>query len=200
MRSVTLPQSTVWHEWREQWDRNAPLNWNKFKTHMGLHWLSYLLMAVLLWILHLHYQFGIGLTDSLPYRFYVAKRDAAFAKGDYVVYSYGGEYQGYDKKSGHQFFIKKIVGVPGDVVYTEKNPDQSKHIWVSGLFVGKALVNKFRRLRDDKTEPLHAIADQVIPVGYYYGYADHPHSFDSRYASQGLIPHKSVVAKVIWAW
>ena len=84
-------------------------------------------------------------------------------------------------------YLKTVRGVPGMRV----DIDADGTVRLDGIAAGRA---KTRAL-DGRA--LAAIAPGVIPPGYYYLYADHADSHDSRYAEIGLVPRTRILGRAI---
>ena len=76
----------------------------------------------------------------------------------------------------------------GNVVILDKNA------FVAGVDVTDL------KTHSQSGEPLTAASDTIIPHGYFYASADHPDSFDSRYAKPGLISTSAVRGRAILLW
>lgn len=124
---------------------------------------------------------------SLPYRVALVRPGARpLARGDYVVFSFGGEAQAnYPGLRGQPFF-KQVRGLPGDVVTVE-----GRAVAVNGELVGLAKTHTHDR------RPLEPIEATVIPPGHYFVQGTGPDSFDSRYRSSGLVHADQVIATVV---
>lgn len=78
-------------------------------------------------------------------------------------------------------FVKRIVGVPGDILRHENGA-----LCVASECFPVALVNG---------APFDALtAEGPIPAGHYAAFADAPDSLDSRYASVGLFAREDIIA------
>lgn len=83
--------------------------------------------------------------------------------------------------------VKIIAGLPGDAITV----NESGEVRVAGRLIGKALAVS------PSGKSFTPVAEGVIPEGYAFMAASHPNSFDSRYASFGLIPLNSIRARVV---
>lgn len=134
------------------------------------------------WVATAGYGYGIteNMTDSLGGHIYVHKKGEAFAKGDLVAFRFRG---GATYPRG-ETFIKRVVGVPGDVV-TRKG----REFWVGDRYIGKAKeVSK-------AGVPLEASAAGVIPEGQYFVTAPSPDSLDSRYTLVGNVKAIEIIGR-----
>lgn len=129
------------------------------------------------------YGFAINETESLPnWGFWLDKdvKGMTWRHGDYVAFvSPDNPYYPHN-----MIFVKKILGVPGDVV-----SHQGRDVFINGHFVGHAKERS-------KTGQVAEIGDVgVIPAGRYFVGSDHPDGLDSRYKMIGLIELKRLVGK-----
>jgi signal peptidase I len=99
--------------------------------------------------------------------------------GDIVAFPY--------KENPSEYYIKRIVGLPGDVIDID-----GRMFYING-----------EPLEDDfSSEPIIAGGDAgfplTVPDGYYFVLGDNRNSSkDSRYSSVGCIPKKEMVGKVV---
>lgn len=138
--------------------------------------------ALLGWIATagLGYRFTENVTPSLPGHLYVHRQGAPFGKGDLVAFRWGG---GATYPRG-TIFIKRVVGVPGDVL---RRLDDD--FWIGSHRVGRAKpVSK-------AGVALAPASEGVIPAGHYFVATDHPDSLDSRYAVTGNIAARMIVGR-----
>ena len=118
------------------------------------------------------YQFAINVTDSLPGTvLLIDKKDKAVSRGRYVT------------------VIKRVAGIEEDQVTVI-----NRTVFINGQKVGVA------KTHSRSGQPLMATSDTIIPYGYFYASADHPDSFDSRYAKPGLISTSAVRGRAILLW
>jgi conjugal transfer pilin signal peptidase TrbI len=129
-------------------------------------------------------------TPSLPYL--VAWRvapQAAWPRGDLVLYRFDGTaQQAYPGLAGQPFF-KVVRGLPGDRITVV---DRIVHI--NGVAVGRAKSHTF------DGRPLEPIAPGDVPAGFLYVQGTSPDSFDSRYAASGLVRAEQVLGRVRPLW
>lgn len=136
-----------------------------------------------------HFLF-VNLTPSLPYRLVWLEYGAQPARGDLVVYRYAGTpLPGYGYLDGVRFF-KRVAGLPGDVIAVRDRvvtvaagADDSR----SEIEIGYAKPHTASGVA------LEPIAAGTIPAGHLFAQSDSPDSFDSRYASSGLVPIERVI-------
>lgn len=86
-------------------------------------------------------------------------------------------YVAFDHPKSTLRVAKQLVGLPGDQIKIS-----DRYFSINGKEYGLIL----QKSRSD--QPLHPIAEGIIPQGYVFVYADHPYSFDSRYAEFDLVP------------
>lgn len=128
-----------------------------------------------------HYLF-VNITPSLPYKLVWLDYDKPVARGDLVVYRYAGEpLPGYGYLDGVRFF-KRIAGMEGDRITV-----QDRTVKVGDMEIGYAKPHTGSGLA------LEPIAPGTIPAGHLFAQSDSPNSFDSRYASSGLVPIERVI-------
>ncbi len=84
-------------------------------------------------------------------------------------------------------YLKTVRGVPGMAVTVSEDGTVS----LDGVAVGRVKSHAL----DGRA--LEAIAPGVILPGYYFLYADHPDSHDSRYAEIGLVPRSRILGRAI---
>ncbi|OJX11908.1 MAG: signal peptidase I [Caedibacter sp. 37-49] len=109
----------------------------------------------------------------------------------FVVKSYGqpldlktGDYVAFTHPWVPGLLIKKVRGVPGDVVIHVN--DKS--------FVNEELIGPILTMsHDNKT--LTPGPQVIIPQGFYFVAGDHARSFDSRYAEVGLLTKEKIYGK-----
>ena len=128
----------------------------------------------------LGYAITENLSTSLDGHVYVHKRGAPVQKGDLVAYRWRG---GATYPPGTTF-IKRVVGVPGDVVKRVGND-----YWVGDEHIGAA------KPRSRAGVPLTPAAAGVIAPGEYFVATPNPDSLDSRYALSGNIKQVQVIGK-----
>lgn len=149
--------------------------------HFVRQYLTYILLLSAYWLFALHYEFAINVSASLPGKLYLIEKGILPNKGEYVAFTYQNDF--IYPKGVH--LLKRVAGVAGDVV---KSSDH--RYYVDGRFVGAA-----RPLTSQGLPIQESALNGVIPAGYYYAQADHPKSFDSRYAAIGLVPSSCVIGR-----
>ncbi len=134
------------------------------------------------WVACAAYGWGVteNMTDSLPGHVYVHRKGEAFGKGDLVAY----RWQGGATYPRGTIFIKKIVGVPGDIVKTA-----GRAVWVGDGYVGMA--KPFSKAG----VALQPAAGGVIGEGEYFVATGHPDSLDSRYALSGNVKAFQIIGR-----
>ncbi len=132
------------------------------------------------------YQLALNMTESVPGTvFLIDKKDREVSRGRYVAFTWQGAAPIPDGVT----VIKRVAGVEGDqVTVTDRN------VFINGQSVGKA------KTHSRTGEPLTAIADTEVDPENFYAAADHPDSFDSRYAKPGLIPTNAIRGRAILIW
>ncbi len=84
-------------------------------------------------------------------------------------------------------YLKTVRGVPGMTIAVAEDGT----VYLDGVSVGRAKTHAL------DGRPLEAISPGVILPGYYFLYADHPDSHDSRYAEIGLVPRARILGRAV---
>ena len=139
---------------------------------IGLSGVTYLFMTLT--------ALGIGQTPSLPYRYYFTVKGLTPQLHDLV------SIQGHTTVYHPQplSYVKRLAGVSGERITTDHS-----NLYVNGRLIGPL------RTHTRGGQPLTPLKAQVIPSGYVFVSADHPHSFDSRYAEFGLVKLEHIQGK-----
>lgn len=153
------------------------------------HWLWALLAAVLvveavlLWVVGLRAN---RLTDSLPHKMYaVLYWDRVPQRGGFYMFECPDAWPHAVRAP----FVKQVLGVPGDRVEV-----RGREVFVNGVAAGMA------KERSKYGMPLGVSAEGHIPPGFYYVYAPHPDSFDSRYSQVGLVHERHILGRAVPLW
>lgn len=165
---------------------------------MRQHWPSYLLLSIIWAVAYVRVAIepiprlplAFNWTPSLPYRVaWVRYGVTEVKRGDLIVYAFDGRAQREYPGLRHQPFFKRVSGLPGDRVTVRR-----RWILINGQPMGFA-----KRYTFDG-RPLTPIANMTIPKGFVYAQGDSSDSFDSRYASSGLVrlDHIAGVARPLW--
>jgi len=116
-------------------------------------------------------------SESLSHSvFIVSSLDRPLKRGDYVTFSVPG-----NKYMGNVSVTKQIVGVGGDTIEIV-----DRVVFVNGVEVGLA------KPVSRAGEELFVLAETVVPEGRYFVAGTHKDSYDSRYASFGLIGNQNI--------
>lgn len=113
------------------------------------------------------------IVDELTYRF----RDPA--RGDIVVFRYPAD--------PSEYFVKRLVGLPGEVVEI-----RAGHVYVNG-----------RQLSDDflTEQTLGDFGPAVVPDQHYFVLGDNRNnSADSRDPRVGFVPRSFIVGRALWRY
>jgi conjugal transfer pilin signal peptidase TrbI len=116
------------------------------------------------------FSFRVNYTESLPYYLFISrpfKPQQSLSKGSYVGFTH------LNKKVK---VVKQIIGNPGDKITIQENK-----FWINDRHYGNL------RSQTSKNIALVPIQEKIIPPCHVFVYADHPHSFDSRYQDFGLV-------------
>jgi type IV secretory pathway protease TraF len=143
------------------------------------------IIVVLLLVIVLRSFFALNVSPSLPewgwFRWPFISADAnGYSLGDRV------EFRLTYFDTGPIGSVKIIAGLPGEVITS----DASQHIYVNGRLIGRVMT------LSGTGEPFEAIATGIIPSDHFFMSGEHPSSFDSRYATFGLIHFSKIQAKV----
>lgn len=142
----------------------------------------YVTLAILPFLYNPWWRIALNWTHSVPATLFVIVFGEQAEKGDYVALRWEGV-----SIAGHHpgdIFVKRLVGLPGDVVTRE-----DRDFRVSGAYVGRAKPFSGEGVALD-LGPLG-----VLPAGHYYVAGAHADSFDSRYALFGWLEESRIVAK-----
>lgn len=145
-------------------------------------WFSFLSFALIFLFVHNNVRIMINFSESIPHRYFLALKNMTPKKGDYVIFT--AEQNGIYPPE--QKFVKKIVGVAGDVI-THKND----LVFINGVYAGDV----FSSTQEGK--PLTKGPEGIIPEGFYYVLGEHPRSFDSRYNAIGWVHESAFIARAI---
>ena len=143
-------------------------------------------LGIALLIFTHRYQVALNMTESLPGTvFLIDKKDREVSRERYVAFTWQGAAPIPDGIT----VIKRVAGVAEDKVSVN-----NRSVFINGQKVGTA------KTHSRTGDPLVAISDAIIPFGYFYASADHPDSFDSRYAKPGLIPTSAIKGRAVLIW
>ena len=142
-----------------------------------------------------NYRIGIDpqLLPSLPWRLaLIDLGDREVGRGDFVAFRALGiavEVEGTTIHPDGTWLLKRVVGVPGDVVRVD----------AAGLHVNGDLVAPGLVLAGTLGHPpAHWFREEVIPEGRLYVAGLHPQSYDSRYF--GPIAEHQIVGQARGLW
>lgn len=132
-------------------------------------------------------------TESFPLGLYVGWKEQALERNQLVLTGFN-----IPLWAGSRFYarsdvarLKRVVGLPGDTLYVIKDA-----IWICSP--GKKTCLAGGKLLKSDTAGRAMVwptwSGTVIPPGYFYAYAPHVKSFDSRYV--GLQPQSNLIAKL----
>lgn len=177
MRVIALPSfDTMRERWSIYWD-------TVMVPHFRRWWAIWISILASIVIFNAYFTLAINVSESLPDHVYlVVKGDKAVVRGGYVAFKWAGG-GGYPAGLG---FVKQVRGVPGDLVQ-----EFDRNFYVNGDFVGTA------KPKSRKGMPLQVGPTGTIPEGYFYAYASHKDSLDSRYAITGWVSMQNVTGRAI---
>ena len=128
----------------------------------------------------LGYRITENLSTSLAGHVYVHRAGNPFKKGDLVAF----RWQGGATYPAGTIFIKRVVGMPGDVVKRE-----GRAFWVGEQYIGLA------KPMSRAGVPLEPAPGGVIPEGRYFVATPSPDSLDSRYALTGNVKAIEIIGR-----
>lgn len=119
------------------------------------------------------YKIGFNKTNSLSHWGFIIDRSNRSIERDALIEFLVPDNDYYPHGAS---FVKRVTGVPGDVVERRHN-----EVFVNGRFVGIA------KGYDQNGKPVEAGPVGEIPPGHVFVTGDHKDSLDSRYAVIGFI-------------
>ena len=150
------------------------------------HALGLIIGACLTTLFISRFQFAINLTESLAgHVFLIDKNDKTVKPGELVAFSSQNAAPIPDGIT----LIKRVAGVPGDRVSVE-----NCFVFINDQPVASA------KPTSRTGEPLRPINSGAIPEGFFFAVGEHPDSFDSRYATPGLINLNTVRGQAYCLW
>ena len=150
-------------------------------------WLWLALPSAALLVASHYVSIGANLTVSLPQRmFLVLKYDKSVATGNFAVFTPPAS-EFHDQQAR---LVKLVGGVPGDVLHFE-----GQQFFINGQPMGIAKTHSSRGPKAGLR--LSKSAEGVIPPGYFFMYAPHEDSLDSRYSAVGLVPQDRIVGRAL---
>jgi len=132
-----------------------------------------------------YFTFAINVSVSLPGTLYLIHKGEKPQKGDFVAFNYTGD--GLYQKNSR--FLKRLDGIPGDVISSNEPVVGYRDYFVNGNFVGRA------QPKSTMGTPLQAGPTGTIPAGHYYVTGTHPNSLDSRYYLVGWISEQQIIGR-----
>ncbi|MFN3958185.1 MAG: S26 family signal peptidase [Tepidimonas ignava] len=154
-------------------------------AHLGKWAPLYVWLLVVLIALGRTFYLSVNVSNSLPGKLFLVHKGAMPQLGDMAAFRHAGG-GGYEAGA---LFLKRVVGVSGSIVTAKDAGAGFRDYFVDGRFVGRA------KPVSRSGEPLKPGPDGAIPPGHYYMAADHPDSFDSRYAAVGWVAQRQIVGK-----
>ncbi|CUI18204.1 Type IV conjugative transfer system signal peptidase TraF (plasmid) [Candidatus Protochlamydia naegleriophila] len=120
--------------------------------------------------------FRINTSESLPFYFFTSSKIEHIQRDMYVTIRH---------PLSKSKLAKQIVGIPGDLICIENGM-----VHVAGKVYGEILTHS------RSGSIMTPIKEGFIPEGYFFVYAMHPQSFDSRYAEFGLVQLNQLVEEL----
>jgi len=152
-------------------------------VHLGKWAPLYVWLLVVLIALGRTFYVSINVSHSIPGTLFLVHKGAVPQLGDMAAFRHAGA-GGYEAGA---LFLKRVAGVSGSIVTAKDAGAGFRDYFVDGRFVGRA------KPVSRSGEPLKPGPDGAIPPGHYYMAADHPDSFDSRYAAVGWVAQRQIV-------
>jgi len=119
-------------------------------------------------------------TESLPNKLFLVKKNTLPQKcGDYIAFKPTS-----NRYYKNEIFVKIVGGFPNDIITKSHN----RNVSINHRLVLKA---KEKSLRGDSLEIIKFEGE--IPQKYYFVYANHKDSYDSRYEEIGLINERKII-------
>ena len=150
------------------------------RTHIQRWRLAYVIGMAVAIAFPTRFALGLNATPSLPYHLYLIDKHSRPTRGELVAFRWpgGGPYP------AGVTFIKRIAGIPGDIVmHVERD------FFVNGIAVGTAK-------RYGRVIPVLELGPTgTLPPAHYYVHAPHPDSLDSRYAMTGWISQDRIIGR-----
>jgi len=155
-----------------------------------IEWLALFACALALYLIIHFFVFEIAIVDGtsmLPTlshneRVVVVKVPYLFGepqRGDIVAFPYAND--------PSRFFVKRVIGVPGDVISAD-----TEGIYVNGEFLDDAFAETPPITKGDADYPVY------VPEGSFFVMGDNRSgSFDSRYSSVGVVSGDDFIGKVM---
>lgn len=104
-------------------------------------------------------------------------------RGDVVVFRWPNEES--------TFFVKRIIGLPGEHIYVDKNG----HVFINGEKQNERYIKR----ADEPESPIASFGPIVVPEGQLFVLGDNRNnSSDSR--AWGFVPKANVLGKVAFKW
>ena len=150
-------------------------------AHLLSHYLLYIALILGYATFASRYEFSVNVSVSLPGTLYLVEKGTLPTRDEYASFYYPSDFI-YPKGTR---FLKRVVGIPGDVVQSK-----SHHFFVNGKPVGVAMstTSAGKHIQENDFEG-------VIPAGHYYVMGEHPLSLDSRYKVVGLLSNQAMVGR-----
>lgn len=167
---------------------DAPEDHRQTGRRRFMWWLSLTLILIAsIWLvtrtLSPWVRLGVNATDSLPGLIYaVLPGQMPRGRCDLVAF-FPPPNRFYTKG---MVFIKKVTGIPGDIVSR-----QGRNFYIDGLWVAYA------KPRAHNGVPLAPGPTGIIPEGKYFVWTPHPDSYDSRYADIGWISKNRFIGRAV---
>jgi len=152
---------------------------------LSLNYITALILSLVIFLFAYlaPFQIALNTTDSLPQRFFLVKEGKLPLRNDYVAFNKNNQF--YKKP-----FIKQLIGLPDDEIKEFNN-----NFWLTTKKIPYIIPAGFAKEYSLLGIKLKKILTGIIPPNYYYVYAPHQDSLDSRYQEIGLINKNDIIGK-----
>ena len=118
--------------------------------------------------------------------FRLSYKFSAPQRGDIIIFKFP------DDKT--ETYVKRIIGLPGDMIEIMPDGDGVVHVYVNGQILDEPYIR----------EPMAAVSDYqryIVPEGHYFAMGDNRNSsLDSRYWDNKYIARDKILAKAVFKY
>lgn len=125
------------------------------------------------------FQVGLNTTSSIEGSLFLIKKYERPGKGDLVAFVPPA-----NRFYHHRWFVKNLVGVPGDVVTAD-----GYDVYIDGKFVATAKPTSRNGLS------MMPPPTGAIPPKHFFAGSEHPDGFDSRYGEIGFVHVDRIIGR-----
>lgn len=152
--------------------------------HLKHHAITYALVAACFWLIHANYRLLPNATRSIAKSWFVVRLHEPAGRGDFVAFR--APRNGIYPES--LWWVKRVVGMEGDVI--TRNGD------VYAINGREVAIAQRHGLTGRVLEPLEVpLGGRLIGASEVFVIGDHPYSFDSRYATVGLVDRSMILGR-----